>query len=52
MDYLITICLEVLKFIKEKGYIDELLEWAEAEAAKTESPLDDTAVKIIKFFIA
>lgn len=52
MDYLISIFLEILKFIKEKGYIAELIEWAEAEAAKSESPIDDVAVKILKFFLA
>lgn len=52
MDYLISIILEVFKFVKEKGYVEELLDWAEAQAADTESPLDDTAVKILRFFIS
>ena len=51
MDYLISIFLEIFKFLKEKGHIAEFIEWAEGEVAKTESPLDDTAIKILKFFL-
>lgn len=51
MDYIVGILLEVFKFIKEKGYVEEFLAWAEEQVAKTESPIDDVAVKILKFFI-
>lgn len=51
MEYLFSIFLEILKFVKEKGYVSELIEWAEGEVEKTESPIDDMAIRILKFFL-
>ena len=52
MDKFLAIGMELLKFIKEKGYVDELIDWLEEKAADTESPVDDFAIKLLKYFLA
>lgn len=51
MNYVVGIILEILRFLKEKGYIAELLDWADKQVDNTESPIDDAAIKILKFFL-
>ena len=51
MDKFIAIGMEILGFIKEKGYVAELLDWLEAKAADTESPVDDFAIRLLKYFL-
>jgi hypothetical protein len=51
MNYILSVVLEILKFLKEKGYVAEILAWAEEQAANTESSIDDVAVKFIKLII-
>lgn len=51
MDRIIEVGLELFKFIKEKGIADEFLDWLADKAADTESPIDDFAIRIIRYLI-
>ena len=51
MSYLIDIAIEIFKFLKEKGHVEELLAWAEEQVEKTESPIDDGFVKVLRFIL-
>ena len=44
----VSIILMVLRFVLN----DKLLDWLKAEAKKTDTPIDDTAVAIIEFLLS
>jgi hypothetical protein len=51
MNYVIGILLEIFKFLKEKGHIEEFLTWCDEQADKTDSPIDDAFIKVLRFFV-